>query len=383
MDIFNKNREGIIQYFKEGCKPTDMPIHFGVELEHFIVHADTKEAVAYEGEGGVEAILKELMPFYDESAYSHGHLIALGREGIALSLEPGAQLEVSISPQTDIFRIKEIYDIFCGEISPVLEKYSYEIVTVGYQPKSKVNELGLLPKARYEYMDKYFQTIGPWGRRMMRGTASTQVSIDYYSEDDFMKKYRIAYSLKDVLACFFSNTHVFEGEVYTGRDLRDRVWSGTDKRRVEVASYMEDNTLSFAGYADFVMQTPVIVNKEDGREFYDERTIGEIAGERIFSKDEMVHMLSMVFPMIRAKQFLELRFADSMPMERVLCYVLLIKGLFSDAEYTQSLIFSEDFEKMNVNGKMRHIVEGIESKLSKAENDYIKDCNIWEWNLQN
>lgn len=383
MDIFDKNREGIIQYFKEGCKPTDMPIHFGVELEHFIVHADTKEAVAYEGEGGVEAILKELMPFYDESSYSHGHLIALGREGIALSLEPGAQLEVSISPQTDIFRIKEIYDVFCGEIRPVLEKYSYEMVTVGYQPKSKVNELGLLPKARYEYMDKYFQTIGPWGRRMMRGTASTQVSIDYYSEDDFMKKYRIAYSLKDVLACFFSNTNVFEGEVYTGRDLRDRVWSGTDKRRVEVASYMEDNTLSFAGYADFVMQTPVIVNKEDGREFYDERTIGEIAGERIFSKEEMVHMLSMVFPMIRAKQFLELRFADSMPMERVLCYVLLIKGLFSDAEYTQSLIFSEDFEKMNVNGKMRHIVEGIESKLSKAENDYIKDCNIWEWNLQN
>lgn len=383
MDIFDKNRESIIQYFKEGCKPTDMPIHFGVELEHFIVHADTKEAVAYEGEGGVEAILKELMPFYDESSYSHGHLIALGREGIALSLEPGAQLEVSISPQTDIFCIKEIYDVFCGEISPVLEKYSYEMVTVGYQPKSKVNELGLLPKARYEYMDKYFQTIGPWGRRMMRGTASTQVSIDYYSEDDFMKKYRIAYSLKDVLACFFSNTNVFEGEVYTGRDLRDRVWSGTDKRRVEVASYMEDNTLSFAGYADFVMQTPVIVNKEDGREFYDERTIGEIAGERIFSKEEMVHMLSMVFPMIRAKQFLELRFADSMPMERVLCYVLLIKGLFSDAEYTQSLIFSEDFEKMNVNGKMRHIVEGIESKLSKAENDYIKDCNIWEWNLQN
>lgn len=383
MNNFDKNKELIIQYLQEGCKSPNMELHFGVELEHFIVHADTGEAVAYEGECGVETILKELIPFYNESAYSHGHLIALGREGIALSLEPGAQLEVSISPQTDVFRIKEIYDVFCGEISPVLEKYSYEMVTVGYQPKSKVNELGLLPKTRYEYMDRYFQTIGPWGRRMMRGTASTQVSIDYYSEEDFMKKYRIAYYLKEVLAWFFSNTHVFEGEEYTGRDLRDRVWSGTDKRRVEVASYMKDNTLSFAGYADFVMETPVIVNKEAGREFYDERTIGKIAGERIFSKDEMVHMLSMVFPMIRAKQFLELRFADSMPMERVLCYVLVIKGLFSDVEYTQGLIFAEDFEKMNADAKMRHIVEGITSKLSKAENEFIKDCRIWEWNLQN
>ena len=217
---------------------------------------------------------------------------------------------------------------------------------------------------------------------MMRGTASTQVSIDYYSEEDFMKKYRIAYYLKDVLSWFFSNTHMFEGEVYSDRNLRDIIWSGTDKRRVEVSLYMVDNTLSFENYANFVMQTPVIVNKEAGREYYDERTIGEIAEERIFSMDEMVHMLSMVFPMIRAKQFLELRFADSMPMDRVLCYVLLIKGLFSDVEYTQKLIFTKEFEKMNADAKMRHIVEGITSKLSKAENEYLEDCRIWEWNLQ-
>lgn len=383
MDIFKKNKEEIIQYLSDGCKPTDMAMHFGVELEHFVVNASTKEAVAYEGECGVEAILKELMPFYNESAYSQGHLIALGRDGIDLSLEPGAQLEVSISPQTDVFCIKEIYDAFCEEIRPILEKYSYEMVTVGYQPKSKVDDLGLLPKARYEYMDKYFQAIGPWGRRMMRGTASTQVSIDYYSEEDFMKKYRIAYYLRDILACFFSNTHVFEGKANTERDLRDKIWMGTDKRRVDVSAYMKNNTLSFADYTEFVMQTPVIVNKEAGSEFYDERTIGEIAKERIFSKDEMVHMLSMVFPMIRAKQFLELRFADSMPMDKVLCYVLLIKGLFSDVEYTQGLIFTQEFEKMNADAKMRHIVEGITSKLSKAENEYIEDCRIWEWNLQN
>ena len=382
MDNFSKNKEEIIQYLRNGCKPSDMAMHFGVELEHFVVHAATKEAVAYEGEHGIESLLKELMPFYKESAYSQEHLIALSREGIALSLEPGAQLEVSISPQTDVFGIKEIYDSFCEEIYPILEKHSYEMVTVGYQPKSKVNELGLLPKARYEYMDQYFCSIGPWGRRMMRGTASTQVSIDYYSEEDFMKKYRIAYYLKDVLSWFFSNTHMFEGEVYSDRNLRDIIWSGTDKRRVEVSPYMVDNTLSFENYANFVMQTPVIVNKEAGREYYDERTIGEIAEERIFSMDEMVHMLSMVFPMIRAKQFLELRFADSMPMDRVLCYVLLIKGLFSDVEYTQKLIFTKEFEKMNADAKMRHIVEGITSKLSKAENEYLEDCRIWEWNLQ-
>ena len=383
MNCFSENKERIIKYLQEGCKPADMPLHFGVELEHFIVRADSKEAVLFEGDGGVEAILKELAPHYKESVYSQGHLIALAREEIALSLEPGAQLEVSISPQTDVFRIGEIYQDFYREMVPILQKYAYEMVTVGYQPKSCVNDLGLLPKKRYEYMDRYFQKIGPWGRRMMRGTASTQISIDYYSEEDFMRKYRIAYYLKDVLACFFSNTHVFEGEPYEGQNLRNTIWSGTDNRRVDVASYLVKGTLSFDAYAEFVMQAPVIVNKEGDHEYYDERTIGEIACERVFSKEEMVHAMSMVFPMIRAKQFLELRFADSMPMEKVLCYVMVVKGLFADIAYTEQLIFAEEFETGKADAKMRCLVQGIADKLSEAENKWLEDCRLWEWNLQN
>lgn len=377
MDVFSVNKERIIQYLQAGCKSCDMPLHFGVELEHFMVHGDSKEAVLYEGIGGVESILKELMPYYENSTYSQGHLIALARDGIALSLEPAAQLEVSISPQTDIFRIKKIYDDFYEEIRPILQKYSYELMTVGYQPKSKVDELGLLPKARYEYMDRYFNKIGPWGKRMMRGTASTQVSIDYYSEEDFMKKYRIAYYLKDTLAMIFSNTSVFEAEEYTGHNLRSVIWAGTDAKRVDVFPYMKEGTLSFEAYADFVLQTPIIVNKKEEQESYDERTIGEIAGERIFSQEELTQVLSMVFPMIRAKQFLELRFADSMPMERVLFYVLVMKGLFTDVDDTWTWLNGVQLETMTCAEQLAHITEKIAGSLSKEENKYIKDYGVW------
>ena len=181
MDKFTQNKEQIIQYLKDGCKSIDTPLCFGVELEHFIVDASTKEAVSYYGDCGVEVILEKLTPYYEQKVYSEGHLIALGRVDIALSLEPAAQLEVSISPKQDIEEIYAVYEQFIQEITPILEDFEYELVTTGYQPKSRVNDLELLPKTRYRFMDAYFGKIGCFGRQMMRGTAATQVSIDYYS----------------------------------------------------------------------------------------------------------------------------------------------------------------------------------------------------------
>jgi glutamate--cysteine ligase len=287
-------------------------------------------------------------------------------------LEPAAQLEVSLSPQTDVKNIGAIYERFVSEITPILKQYSYEMVTYGYQPKSRVEDLELLPKPRYRFMDAYFAKIGPFGRQMMRGTAATQVSVDYYSEEDFSDKYRIAYALKDVLASFCSNSPVYEGRAYNGSALRDEIWSKTDARRVDVAPFMSYKTMSFEDYTDFVMQTPVIVNRDGTEEYYDERTIGELAKERIFSGEELSHMLSMVFPMIRAKHFLEIRFADSMPMERVLKYVLLLKGLLTDVEYTKEWLFSEEFAGLGLPEQTEYMLKKVVWPLAEEEKEYFK-----------
>lgn len=380
MDYFRQNKEKIIKYLANGCKTWDTPLLFGVELEHFVVDSVTKQAVSYVGEAGVEAILKEMIPLYEETVYSDGHLIALGREGIALSLEPAAQLEVSISPKENIDSIREIYQKFMEEIRPILDKYSYELMTVGYQPKSKVQELSLLPKARYRYMDAYFEKIGPYGRQMMRGTASTQVSIDYYSEEDFVRKYKVAYALKDVLAYLCSNSPIYEGDIYHGHNLRDAIWMQTDKERVDVSPYLQAGTMSFENYADFVLNTPVIVNKEGKTECYDERRIGDIARERVFTDEETAHVLSMVFPMIRAKNFLELRFADSMPIEKVLSYVLMIKGLFLDVEATEAWVFTDVFTGLSLRERVKYVIEQVMQKVSAEEKEYLKENRLPQWN---
>ncbi len=325
MNYFEQNKADMIAYLQKGCKPQGTPLRFGVELEHFIVKNDTKEAVSYYGECGVEDILKQLLPFYEKQDYSQGHLVALIRKDIAISLEPAAQLEVSISPQEEIKEIGKIYEQFVLEITPILEQYDYEMVTTGYQPASKVEMLDLIPKDRYRFMDAYFAKIGPYGRQMMRGTAATQVSIDYYSEEDFKEKYKLLYQLKDSFSKMFENTPVYEGQEWKAGSLRAKIWENTDKRRFDIEPFMENGTISFEGYVDFIMQAPIIVNKQNGVETYDERTIGEICEGRRLTGDEMIHAMSMVFPMIRAKQFLEIRYADSMPIKRVMEYVEELK----------------------------------------------------------
>ena len=71
------------------------------------------------------------------------------------------------------------------------DKYDYMLCAVGYQPASRVEDLTLIPKHRYDWMNEYFRTSGTGGMQMMRGTASTQVSIDYESEEDFAENCRL------------------------------------------------------------------------------------------------------------------------------------------------------------------------------------------------
>jgi len=337
------NEKKIISYLESGCKTADTPFMIGLELEHFIVDKESERSLPFYGEKGIETLLRHLEEGYDKKAEEKGHLIALEKQDILLSLEPAAQLEVSIAPKTDIDEIIKVYHDFSKEITPYLNEMGAKAVTCGYQPADCANELELIPKDRYVYMDRYFEKIGPYGRQMMRATASAQVAIDYYSKEDLMLKYRLAYALLPQLAGLTSNTPYYEGKPYRGSFLRKDIWLKTDEVRVNVEPFMKDGTIDFAGYVQFVKQAPVIVNKDNSREYYCEETIGSIMEKRELSEEEIVHVLSMVFPAIRIKKYLEIRVADSMPIEATKYYLLLMKGLFINAKDTWDRLLESDY----------------------------------------
>lgn len=321
------NRESFLSRFRKGCKDSREAISFGLELEHFVVRKADGRSVNYYVKPGVEEILSRLSDYYDVKEYSEGHLIALGSSDHNISIEPAAQLEISIVPCHNAEEIREIYCGFRSHIDPVLDEFGYELVTKGYQPVSKADELEIIPKQRYELMDRYFNSIGPWGKRMMRGTASTQVSVDYYSEKDFTDKYMVFYTLIPVMGLLFEDTPVFDGRPYKGHLLRQRIWNGTDPLRVDIQPYIRNGRIDFEDYLHFVMNAPIIVKKTDNEEYFSDETIGETLTEAVLDEKGVDHALSMVFPMIRLKNYIEIRTADSMDIDRACVYVDFINAI--------------------------------------------------------
>lgn len=332
MDINEKNRQILIQHFERGSKKNCIE-ELGVELEHFIVDGKTLESISYYGEKGIEKILEAVAPFYPHRFEKDGHLIGLYNDDYSISLEPAGQLEISINPREGIAPINEIYEEFLQQIQPVLDQYGYQLIAMGYQPKSIVEELALIPKKRYQFMDEYFKTSGTCGIHMMRGTAATQVAIDYNSEADFVLKYRAAYILMPLFELLTDNSPIFKGKPYGKNMLRSYIWDNVDSKRAGIIPGLFSEEFGFATYAEYLMNLPLIFIPDGEESIYtNQKTVKDIWTQSEVTAENVEHILSMTFLDVRLKNYVEIRFADSMPFKYVRGYLALIKGIFYNPE---------------------------------------------------
>ncbi len=323
-----KNLDILEQHFREGCKLNCVQ-KLGVEIEHFVVHKDTKASVTYYEERGIEALLLRMKDYFPHPYYGEGRLLGLSNQDYSISLEPAGQLEISIKPKESIRVIQEIYQAFLRLLFPILEEWDYQLITLGYQPVSRADQLPLIPKRRYEFMDHYFQTSGTRGRHMMRGTAATQVSIDYCSEEDFRIKYRAAYLLMPAFKLLTDNCPIFEGQPYTGHLARTAIWSHVDPIRCGILPGLFEPDFGFRSYARYLWQLPPIFRPTaEGAVYTGQKTAGDLWQDQLLTPEDVSHLLSMTFLDVRLKQYLEIRGGDSMPQEYIMAYLALIKGLF-------------------------------------------------------
>jgi len=329
MDYIFRNRELMAGYFEDGCKKPFRKQTFGVELEHFVVDNDTNKTLDYFGERGIESLLDEMSGYFGRVYRSEGHIIGLKRDGLAISLEPAAQLETSIDPESGLAEIEKAYKSFRHEIEPILVRFNCRLVERGYHPVSTADSLSMIPKNRYRFMFEHFSKAGSKGKYMMKGTAATQISIDYYSEQDFAEKYRTLLLLTPVFSLITDNAPVFEGKAFDGYLLRSRIWDDVDNERVKYAERLSGKGIGFASYAEFVMSSPLIFFIQNNREIPVAEKADSYFAEQPLSQEDIEHILSMSFPDIRLKKYIEIRCADSMPFAYVLSYLALIKGLFA------------------------------------------------------
>lgn len=338
----NDWKESFIDYFVHAAKKKAAP-RLGVEIEHFILDRDSKKAAPYSGDRGVRQILARLMELYPEARIlPDDDFFGFSIPDFTITIEPAAQLEISIAPMESIREIADIYRSFSKDLDAVLAPLGYAACNVGCQPVSLVTELEQIPKRRYDLMNAHFQQTGTGGMEMMRGSASLQVSIDYYSQEDFRRKLQAAYYYGPLLKLLCDNSPSFQGKHLGTHLKRTDIWRRTDPDRCGILPGVFSPSYGFADYAAFLGNMPPIFLKQ-GQAIQPTgfRRVSELFADKVLSEEEIAHVLSLTFPDVRVKQYLEIRFADSVPYPFIPAYCAVIKGLLyaeGGLEYAQRKI---------------------------------------------
>lgn len=324
---YKKMLEALLTYFKSGeCDVSNYKL--GMELEHFILNKDTLKSIPYQGKYGIEEILNELTLYGWQAVYEDGYLLGLRGRDANISLEPGGQFELSFQPVNSLKEFENIYNNILNQLLPILEKRNYILFTTGYHPVSKIEEIKLLPKERYQYMYEYFKNKGKYAHNMMKGTSSIQVNLDYSSEDDFRKKIRVAYFLSPLIYYFFDNGPFFEGIINSSSNIRSDIWDNCDRDRCGFIDNVFNDNFSYSDYANYILNTPTLISLIDKKlVFTGEKLNKEVYDINSFSENEIEHILSMVFPDVRIKKFIEIRMGDSLPYPLNLSYIAFWQGL--------------------------------------------------------
>ncbi len=362
---YNRQVQEFTNYFKSNEKTIDN-FKIGIELEQFVIDKDTLRTVSYYGENGVEETLRDLESIGYEASYEGQYVLGLRKGKKTITLEPGSQFELSIDATIDIKELEDEYLDFMADVVPILEKKNQALMAVGYHPVTKINEIKLLPKKRYDYMFNYFKTRGTHAHNMMKGTCALQVSLDFSSEDDYHKKFRVTNALSPVLYALFENAYYFEDEVAQRHNTRAHIWENTDTDRSGVPRQALDEDFGYKKYAEYILnKPPIFIYEKDVEVYTGDQRVRDLFDPDNYTVEELEHMLTMFFPDVRTKRYIEIRMMDSVPYDLNFSVVALLKGLIYNDDNLNKLyeltkgITIEDVDKT----KEEMMSKGLEARL--------------------
>lgn len=320
------NIDKIITFINDGKNEKQ---RIGLELEHFVCDRDYNP-ISYPR---ISGCMEEICPALHGRLYrEQEHILGILCEDYTVTLEPGCQLEISILPQEDMAVIRRIYSgfrdvcnrVFAAEGFRLLEKGVFPLIENG---EWTADRLPLIPKERYHLMDSYFAKSGRLGRYMMRATASTQVSIDFSSEEDALQKMRVLIKLAPITALLAENRNgLGSGGKWKPHLIRNQIWRDVDPVRCGYFEHSVSENYSFREYAEYVYRNPcILLQREDEVTDLGDRSAADYYGAQEINATG--HLLSMFFPMVRLKKYIECRVADSMPIEAALGYAAVIKTM--------------------------------------------------------
>ena len=337
------SRDQLIHAMSKGEKPRDQ-WRIGAEHEKFGFDKSTLRRPAYDGPGGIKAMLDGLTRFGWTPVLEGDHVIALERknaEGFSasISLEPGGQFELSGAPLKDIHDICNETGQHLMEVKQVADQLNLGFLGLGFDPMWRREDIPVMPKGRYDIMRAYMPKKGKLGLDMMLRTCTIQANLDFDSEADMVMKFRTSLALQPIATALFANSPFTEGRPNGFLSARANVWTDTDPDRTGMLDFVFEDGFGYERYADYALDAPMYFAKrgqtyvdlsgQSFRAFMDGK-LDALPGDRATVQDWADH-LTTLFPEVRLKQYLEMRGADGGPWSRICALPALWAGILYDA----------------------------------------------------
>ena len=358
------SKEKIIEHFKSGIKEKK-DFKIGIEHEKFLFNNKDNTRIDYKK---VKEMFTALIEFGWNPVLENGNIIGLNNGNKNISLEPGNQIELSGEKLNHIHEACAESQDYLFELRQVTKKLNIKIVSSGFDPISKINQIPNNPKQRYKLMTKDMPLGGEMSLDMMYRTCGTQLNLDYESEIDFKKKFKIINSIVPISIALFANSSIVEKKNSNYLSYRSKVWQNTSRGGLPKIFFEE---LNFEKYAEFVIQFPILFIQEkenyiSGRKYifkdFMDGKISEI-GNRLPNKDDLSNHLSTIFTENRLKQYIELRSMDTCGWDCLCAGPAFYTGiLYGNLDEVYELISTWDKNKI-INAYLEAPKKGFNTQL--------------------
>jgi glutamate--cysteine ligase len=358
------SKEQVIEYFKSGIKETK-DFRIGIEHEKFLFNNQDDKRIDY---SKIKEMFTALLEFGWNPILEKENIIGLNKGGKNITLEPGNQIELSGDKLNHIHEACAESQDYLFELKQVTKKLDINIVSAGFDPISKLNEIPNNPKQRYKLMTKDMPLGGELSLDMMYRTCGIQLNIDYNSEKDFIKKFKIINSIVPISIALFANSSIVEKKNSGYLSYRSKVWQSTSRGGLPKL-FFED--LNFEKYAEFVINFPILfIQNQDtyisGRKYifkdFMDGKIDEIAN-RLPTESDLTTHLSTIFTENRLKKYIELRSMDACGWD-CLCSgpAFNIGMLYGNLDEVYEVILSWDKNKI-INAYLEAPQKGFNTQL--------------------
>jgi glutamate--cysteine ligase len=260
------------------------------------------------------------------------------RGGSVITMEPGGAIELSGPPLDGALTAVAAMQADQCVLRAALRQRGLGLLMVGtdpLRPPARVN-----PAARYRSMESFFTASGTReaGATMMTATASVQVNVEAGPRDGWADRVRLAHALGPTMVAIAANSPMLAGGFTGWRSSRQWVWGRLDAARCgPVLEASGDDPAS--DWARYALKAPVmLVHTPEAQpvtewvpfaDWADGRTL--LGGRRPTEADLDYH-LTTLFPPVRPRGWLEIRYLDAMPADVWPAVVFTLVALLDNQE---------------------------------------------------